>query len=308
MDGEFMVAQPSILSQLKSLLLRYRFIIMALVMTMFGFLLIVFGKNFSHGEIWRDFGIAILTAGTLGLGIEFYTRRQFETLIADRMLDAIEISSLPTRLDNVHRLLSLGDEMTSLGLRKIHTINSPAIDFFGLLEAAEPGSEIRLLGVCMMSFTNGPMQMLLQRKLEQGCTIKLLTMDSESEFVKLRAQEEVRMLEDIRVEIEATNNLHRGFINFRIPANLRENLELRHYDLPATYLIVSTNKTMIVGFYLRRGRGELFPHLELEAKGGGIYASFLQHFDSMWNEPKQARIEQSGEAASAAEVLSQRRD
>lgn len=195
-----MAAEHSVLSQLTSLLLRYRFIIMALVMAMLGFLLIVFGKNLSHGEIWRDFGIAILTAGTLGLGIELYTRRQFETLIAERMLEAIEISSLTTRLDSVHRLLSLGDEMTSLGLRKIHTINSPAIDFFGLLEAADVGSEIRLLGVCMMSFTNGPMQMLLQRKLEQGCTIKFLTMDSESKFVELRALEEGRSIEDIRVE------------------------------------------------------------------------------------------------------------
>jgi len=303
-----MAAQPSILSQLKSLLLRYRFIIMALIMAMSGFLLIVFEKNLPHGEIWRDFGIAILTAGTLGLGIEFYTRRQFETLIAERMLDAIEISSLPTRLDNVHHLLSFGAEITSLGLRKIHTINSPAIDFLGLLEAADPGSEIRLLGVCMMSFTNGPIQMLLQRKLEQGCTIKLLTMDSKSEFVKLRAEEEGRTYEDIQNEIESTNKLHHGFINFRIPANLRENIELRHYDLPATYLIVSTDRTMIVGFYLRKGRGEHFPHLELEAKGGGIYASFLQHFDSLWDQPKQVVMEQSREAATAAEILSLRRD
>jgi hypothetical protein len=224
------------------------------------------------------------------------------------MLEAIEISSLPTRLENVHHLLSLGYEITSLGLRKIHTIKSPPIDFFGLLEAADPGSEIRLLGVCMMSFTNGPMQMLLQKKLEQGCTIKLLTMDSESEFVKLKGMDEERTFEDICGEIESTNRLHRTFINFRIPANLRENIELRHYDLPATYFIVSTNKTMIVGFYLRRGRGELFPHLELEAKEGGIYASFLQHFDSLWDQPKQVVIEQSREAATAAEILSLRRD
>jgi hypothetical protein len=303
-----MAPQPSVLPQLKSLLLQYRFIIMALVMAMLGFLLIVFGKDWPPEEVWRDFGIAILTAGTLGLGIEFYTRRQFETLIADRMVEAIETSSLTIRLDNVHRLLPLGNEMSSLGLRKIHTINSPAIDFVSLLEAADPESEIRLLGVCMMSFTNGPMQMLLQRKVEQGCKIKLLTMDSESEFVRLRALEEVRTLEDIRVEIESANKLHRGFINFRIPPNLRGKIELRHYDLPATYLIVSTNKTMIVGFYLRRGRGELFPHLELEAKGGGIYASFLQHFDSIWEEPKQAPVEQIREAASAAQSLSHRRD
>jgi hypothetical protein len=198
--------------------------------------------------------------------------------------------------------------MTSLGLRKIHKSSDPAIDFYGLLEAADEATEIRLLGVCMMSFTNGPMQGLLHTKLAQGCTIKFLTMDSDSEFVKLRAEEEERGLEDIRTEIHATNSLHRNFINLRIPAKLRQNIELRHYCLPATYLIVSTNKTMIVGFYLRRGRGEQFPHLELEAKGGGIYASFLQHFDSLWEAAKQAPLDQNQEAASVADILSHRRD
>ena len=286
-----MTLQLSVLSQLKSLLLRYRFIIMALVMAMLGFLLIAFGEHLPHGEIWRDFGIAMLTAGTLGIGVEFYTRKQFETLVADHILEAIEKSSLPPKLDNLNHLLFLGNEMTSLGLRRIHTISSPAIDFFGLLEAADPGTEIRLLGICMMSFTNGPMQMLLQKKLAQDCTVKLLTMDSESKFVQLRASEEGRNLEDIRVEIESTNNLHRSFINFRIPTDLQKNIELGHYDLPAAYLIVSTNKTMIVGFYLRTGRGEYFPHLELETKGGGIYTSFLNHFDSLWDVRKKAQID-----------------
>lgn len=303
-----MTAQPSVLSQLKSLLLRYRFIIMALIMAMIGFLLIAFGEKLPHGEIWRDFGIALLTAGTLGIGVEFYTRRQFETLVSDRILEAIEGSSLPLKLDALNHLLSLGNEMTSLGLRRIHTISSPAIDFYSLLDAADEGTEIRLLGVCMMSFTNGPMQMLFHKKLAQGCTIKFLTMDSESEFVKLRAAEEERSLEDIRTEIQATNNLHHSFINFRIPEKLRANIELRHYDFPANYLIVGTNKTLIVGFYLRKGRGELFPHLELEAKGGGIYASFQQHFDSLWDAPKQARADQNREAAMVADITSHHRD
>ena len=305
MDGEVMTVQPPVLSQLKSLLLRYRFILMALVMAMLGFLLIAFVKN---GEIWRDFGIALLTAGTLGIGVEFYTRKEFETLIAERILEAIEGSSVPSKLDDLNHLLSLGNEMTSLGLRKIYKSNAPAIDFYGLLEAADEATEIRLLGVCMMSFTNGPMQSLLHMKLAQGCTIKFLTMDSDSEFVKLRAVEEERGLEDIRTEIQATNSLHRNFINLRIPRELRPNIKLRHYDLPATYLIVSTNKTMIVGFYLRKGRGEQFPHLEFEAKGGGIYASFLEHFDSLWEAAKQSPVDQNQEAVSVADSLPHPRD
>jgi hypothetical protein len=307
MDGKSMEPQASVknsLAQLKSALLRYRFILMALVMAMAGFLLIVFRDQLPHSEYWRDFGIAILTAGTIGLVVEFYTRRQFETLIADSILDAIERSSLNNRLNDINqllsfgneqnRLLSLGNELTSLGLRKIHTVRSN-IDFGSFLDEAERESEIRLLGVSMMSFTSDRMRTHIQKKLDEGCKIKLLILDSESAFVQGRAVEEGRGYEDIHDDIEAFDKLHRKFIRDVVPEHLRKNIELGHYDSAPTYMIVSTNRAMIVGFYLREGRGGLFPHLELEAKEGGIYISFLRHFDSLWAARKESRAAQSAE-------------
>jgi hypothetical protein len=298
MEGKSMNAEPSSvkkrLAQLKSTLLHYQFLLMALVMAMAGFLLIVFRDRLPHSEYWRDFGIAILTAGTIGLVVEFYTRRQFEMLIADQILDAIERSSLAPRLDDIKLLLSLGDELTALGLRKIHKDRS-SVDFAHFLDAAEPGSEIRLLGVSMMGFTDDRMRTLLVKKLEEGCTIKLFVVDSKSESVQRRAADEGRPFEDIHDDIEALDRLHRSFISHRVPEHLRTNIELGHYDSAPTYLIVSTNRAMIVGFYLRGARGEHFPHLELEAKGGGIYLSFLEHFDSLWAARKELRSVQSDE-------------
>jgi hypothetical protein len=292
MEGEVMDTQtPSVkkFAQLTRVLLRYRFILMALVMAMAGFLLIVFRDQFPHAEYWRDFGIAILTAGTIGLVVEFYTRRQFETLIADRILDAIESSSLTRGLDDIKLVLSLGNELTSLGLRKIHTVRSN-IDFGSFLDEADPESEIRLLGVSMMSFASDRMRTHIQEKLDEGCTIKLLILDSESAFVQRRAVEEGRGYEDIHDDIEAFDKLHRKFIRDVVPEPLRKNIEIGHYDSAPTYMIVSTNRAMIVGFYLREGRGGLFPHLELAAKEGGIYISFLRHFDSLWAARKEARV------------------
>ena len=291
-------------TQVVAALLRYRFILMALVMAMAGFLLIVFRDQLPHSEYWRDFGIAILTAGTIGLVVEFYTRRQFETLIADRILDAIETSSLNNRLNDINQLLSLGkehnrllsleNELTALGLRKIHIVRSD-IDFARFLDEAEPGSEIRLLGVSMMSFTSDRMRAHIQKKLGEGCIIKLLILDSESAFVQRRAVEEARGYEDIHDDIEALDKLHRNFIGNLVPEHLRKNIELGHYDSAPTYMIVSTNRSMIVGFYLREGRGGLFPHLELEAKGGGIYISFQRHFDSLWAARKESQAAQGEE-------------
>jgi hypothetical protein len=298
MGGEFMQEQtPSAkntLAQLKSGLLRYRFILMALVMAMAGFLLIVFRDEFPGPEYWRDFGIAILTAGTIGLVVELYTRKQFETLIADRLRDEIESSSLTRGLDDIKLVLALGNELTSLGLRKIHPTRSN-IDFGSFLEEAKPESEIRLLGVSMMSFASDRIRAQIQKKLDEGCTIKLLILDSESAFVQRRAVEEGRGYEDIYDDIEAFDKLHRKFIRNVVPEQFRKNIELGHYDSAPTYMIVSTNRAMIVGFYLREGRGGLFPHLELEAKEGGIYVSFLRHFDSLWAARKESRTVESEE-------------
>jgi hypothetical protein len=296
MKGEVMDAQTPTakkFAQLTRRLLQYRFILMALVMAMAGFLLIVFRDQFPHSEYWRDFGIAILTAGTIGLVVELYTRRQFETLIADRILEAIETSSLTRGLDDLKLVLSLRNELTSLGLRKIHKERSK-IDFASFLDEAEPKSEIRLLGVSLMSFASDRMRDQIQKKLDEGCAIKLLILDSESAFVQRRAVEEGRGYEDIHDDIEAFDKLHRKFIRDVVREPLRKNIELGHYDSAPTYMIVSTNRAMIVGFYLREGRGGLFPHLELEAKEGGIYISFLRHFDSLWAARKE-RVVEGGE-------------
>lgn len=293
MGGELMTTQlPSVkesLIELKDSVLRYRFIILALVMAVVGFLLLVFRDRLPYPEYERDFGIAILTAGTIGLVVELYTRRQFETIITDRLLNAIEASSLSPKLEKIALLLSLGNELTSLGLKRIYALRSD-IDFAIFLDAADPGSEIRLLGVSMMSFISDRMRPHILKKIEEGCTIKILVLDSESDFVRQRALEEGRSFEDIHKEIEATDILHRSFIDYVVPAHLRKNIEFGHYDSAPTYLIVSTNRAMIVGFYLREGRGMHFPHLELVAKGGGIYISFQKHFDSLWAVRKEAKV------------------
>lgn len=272
--------QMPVLTQLKSILLRYRFIIMSLIVSMGGFLLILLKERMPFSDIARDFGLAFLTAGTIGLTVEFYTRRQFEALVVDRIGDALEASSITSRLDGINELLLLGNELRSLGLMKIHLTRPDDLSRF--IQAADPETEIRLLGVCMMSLTGDPTQKLLQRKLEEGCIIRLLTLDSESEFVRQRAIEEGRDDDDIRTDIMASDKFYTNFIRHRIPEKLRPNIEVGHYYEAPMYFLVSTNRAMIVGFYLRGGRGELFPHLELEAKGGGIYVPFIKHFDSLW--------------------------
>ena len=283
------VKPPSVLTHLKtklvpdyeSKLLRSKFVIMALIMTLAGSLLIAFREVLPHAEYWRDFGIAILTAGALGLVVELNTRKEFETLIGDRVNEAIETCQ---KLQDIERLLCLGNELTAIGLRKLHTSRF-SIDFNEFLKAADPGSEIKLLGISMTTFGHEQMRELLRKKLAQGCTIKLLILDSESQFVALRALEEHRDPAQFRKVIEAADTMHRFFIGSK-------NIELGHYDSAPAYFMVSTNRAMIIGFYLREGTGGHFPHLELEAKEGGAYMQFVKHFDSLWNARKEVPVVQ----------------
>jgi hypothetical protein len=273
--------QMPVLTHFKRLLLQYRFIIISLFVSMSGFLLILLKERMPFSDIARDFGLAFLTAGTIGLTVEYYTRRQFEALVVDRMGEALEACSITSRLAGINELLFLGNELRSLGLRKIHLTRPD--DLLPFIQAAGGDTEIRLLGVCMMSLTSHPAQDLLQRKLEEGCFIRLLTLDPDSEFVTQRAIDDG--LKDeydyIRTEIKASDHCYTHFISHRHP-DLRPKIQIGHYDEAPRYFLVSTNKAMIVGFYLRGGRGELFPHLELEVMGGGMYEPFIKHFDSLW--------------------------
>jgi hypothetical protein len=249
-------------------------------MTLVGSLMIAFREALPEPEYWRDFGIAILTAGALGLVVELNTRREFETLIGKRVNDALETCQ---KLKDIERLLLLGNELTTVGLKKLHTSRF-SIDFREFLSAADPGSVIRLLGISMTSFGHDQMRELLQTKVGQGCKIRLMIMDPESQFVALRALEEHQDPAEFRRVIEAADTMHRFLIG------TPKNVELGHYDSPPTYFIVSTNKAMIIGFYLREGSGGHFPHLELEAKEAGAYMQFQQHFDSLWNVRKEMSV------------------
>lgn len=277
----------STIAKLKKAILRYQFIILGVVSAVTGFFLIVFAGRFADPEIARGFGIAFFASGSVGLLIEFCTRRHFEDLMSDHVRIAIEGSSWGPRLDAIKSLLSFGEDLRVLGIREVKRDRS-AFDFSHFIQQAKPGSEIRLLGVCMMGFTNAPMQTLLKKKLGEGCTIKFLIIDAASEFVKQRALEEGREYEDIRVDIESSDTLHKNFIEHRVPQELRQNIELGHYDSAPSYFIVSISTSMVVGFYLREDRGEEFPHMELEIKEGGISATFQKHFESLWATRKEA--------------------
>lgn len=274
--------KKTILRQLRSAIHRYQFILLAIIVGGVGIWLIVYPQKSPFPNIARELGIAFLAAGSIGLVLEFYTRRQFLDLIRQEIVDAVDRSTLSKRIDETLARGSLGGDLRELGVRRIHR-NRNAIDFAKLIEEAESGTEIRILGVCLAGFMDRNTQVLLEKKLGEGCNIQLLIIDPESKFVKHRAIEENRSYEDIKQDITAADKIHENFILRRLPEKLRSQIELGHYDSAPAYFIFCTHITMIVGFYLREGLGEFFPQLEVEIKEGGIHSFFGKHFEALWS-------------------------
>jgi hypothetical protein len=272
--------------QLLAVVHRYRFVILAALVGGLGAILISRQSRFPAPDVARDFGIALFAAGTIALAVEFYTRQQFRDLLQEEVREAVNSSSLSVRLNEVIAVGSLGGDLRELGVRRIHR-NRNQIDFLKLIKEAEPGTEIRLLGVCLAGFMDRNTQMLIEQKLRHNCTVKLLILDPESEAVRVRAVDEQRTYDDIKQDIEGAEEIHNNFIKNRIRKELRNRIYLGHYSSVPAYFIFCTNSTMIVGFYLRSGLGEFFPQLELEIKEGGIHLPFNAHYESLWNERRE---------------------
>jgi hypothetical protein len=223
--------------------------------------------------------------------------RDVETVLAS--VSGHEQSMIRTERDLLEEVLSLTRsfvrspgsampmaDLTPLGVLRIHR-QRPSTDYLQtLIQEAEGDATIRLLGICMMGFTNAPMQAVLGQKLREGCVVRFLTLGADSSFVAQRAIEEKREVQDICNDVALSNKIHRNFIVQRVPEDLRGNIELRHYDAPPNCFLVGTDSRMLVSFYLRGQRGEFLPHLELAVTRGGIYSAFEGHFDAIWDMSK----------------------
>ena len=306
-------------------LLHHKFLLIALTAVFLGCVLMT-----TKWEFVRDVGSALFTAGTIGLIVEVYTRREFRSLVVAELTDVIEkspltarvnameplvaqvdaltarvemleplvsqIDALAPRVEALHGLVPLSNAIAQQGVKRIHP---KRIDFKAVIEECRAGHEIRLLGVCMADFATQPMRNLMRRKLKEGCTIRLLTLLPDSEFAGHHASggslDETRATQR---QIRSTDELHYDFIEGLAP-ELAAQIQFGHYDSPPHVLLVGTSETVIVSFYLRGGPGDLFPHVEMRYKPDGICSPFIDHFDSLWEARVEAREE--GEEAQAAD-------
>lgn len=223
-------------------------------------------------DVLRDLGISLMIAATVGLGVEYYTRKHGEAVLNQMMGEAI------------NRYVFHNDRLHALGLKQM-CINRSELDILKSIRETEPGRNVRILAMCMDELTHNTGQRLLKTKLEEGCSVKLLLINPESSYVRERGlaekQEEGPALDDFVKKVKYRDSMHQSFIKSLHP-DLQEKIEIRHYDSPPSLFIVDNDTTMLIGPYLYGYRGEEVPHLELETKKGGAHVPFREHFEALW--------------------------
>ena len=281
-------APNTLVSLLLQRLHRYEFVALTLIAGGAGAALIAFQHQFEKFDVARDFGIALFAAGTIGLAVELHTRRTFRALLRDDFKKAIDTSSLTKTLADVLAVGSLTGDLRELGVRRVYRTREH-IKFAELIAKADPGTELRFLGVGLSGFVDRNTQGVIENKLSQNCSVKFLILDARSDAVAEHGAAENRPSEDIKKDIEGAQILHDTFVSKRMAQSLRSQIELGHYTSVPRYFIFSTTQTIIIGFYLRGLLGELSPAIELEIKEGGIHHAFSRHFDLLWDSRIEAR-------------------
>jgi hypothetical protein len=310
----------SSLRELREKLVRFWFLFLMTLLSVLGFglVLVIHYASWPLGEAWRDIGISMLIAGTVGLGVELFCRKEMERVLGDLIEERVvqstgdRFTALETRLQDVDRqarldaqnLLDLqGGVLPSLEVIRNLVVRESGLQEVGLkrlsrhrednllqefIERATPGSTIRVLALCLNSLANNPGRDLFKRKLREGCHIRLLLLDpNECAALEERARQENRTTEeDIRAfkeRVQTWASVHRNAVqNLIADKTLTGSIDLGYYQsLPSCFLVDNGN-AMLVGFYLHGCRGDRCPQLEIENRQNGFYQQFERHFETLW--------------------------
>lgn len=164
----------------------------------------------------------------------------------------------------------------------------PTTVFLEQLESVEAGGEISLLGIAMTVLEDPRVQKSLEKKLNEGCRIRVLTLYPTSKAVKPTATNEGRTFQEMKNDLTTNDKRICALIKGRL-AKAGGRIELGHYSQAPKYYIFMTGAAMIVGFYLCGKRGAFLPHVEIGSKESSAYREFAKHFDSLWERRMDAR-------------------
>ena len=233
--------------------------------------LLVPGDNFAEGLI-RDVGIAILTAGVLGVGYEYKLRDDFVENTTKNLKKVLE--------EHDDELVKHLEKFRKSGLKDVH--ESLTIE---LLEEnfKKLSPRVRVLQTWTGFRDDGFMTMLGEAAQRKGCRVEVLLLDPMSEQAKYRADAVDHMTER-GVRNDIANDLKElTTVCSQLPEGC--SIEVKVYKGHPGIQLYDFYHTKIMGMHWRQIRSTRGPQFEIVGPETTLSTRLDKHFESLWWDP-----------------------
>lgn len=249
-------------------------IIISIVSVVIGAILIIIASyqgnliSVLKEEILKEIGIALIIIGIASLFYEQFLRMKMIDIVANIMNDFYENKC---EFKSIKRL----------GLKNLYRTSADN----EIINVAT--KEIKLLGITTDYYfrnVGGNHFRTLLDLVTQGCKLKILMLNPKSIHVYYRGIQENDA--NLKSAIESSFNSKIIFIN-GLPQNSKQNVEIKFYNSPPHCSMTIIDDCLIrVTPFLDNKVGLLCPTSDYERKPGGIFDSYLDHFNELWNKKR----------------------
>jgi hypothetical protein len=171
------------------------------------------------------------------------------------------------------------DQMNPIGLQRIYDRFDMAPSTTSVIEHAK--TTIEFLGISARTFFESEdVEELVKRKVREGVVLRFLVLNPDSQYVKIKANDEGDDPEawrhDIQASISRINRIKRELNSGRI--------EVRIYDIaPIWRGIFVDDKIAHITYYPHGHRGKYSPVFFLENREVSLYDPLHDYFKCMWD-------------------------
>ncbi len=240
--------------------------------------------------------VAILSG--LILEVLSYTKYLPLTTGEQIILGILILLSVDTLVERTHSLARIENKIDNLVRVSPQLFFKQREDFPPLRERLEAADQIAISGLSLATMKTSHFG-LVQRKLEEGCHIKLLVLNPENEGILNLASKsfiETQNVMDLKNEIKATLNQYEGLLREYSSTNA---LEIRVMDEfpPCSFILTDWDNLrgcIKAELYLSHITSTERPHFTLmKNQDRKWFEIFKNNFDSQWNNASPIAIEEA---------------
>lgn len=263
---------PSVWRLIEDILRKIRWVIAALLLTVTGSIILF--QYYVFSEPWssfiREFGVALIIAGTVSLVYELFLRLS----LAETILELVEF---PRPLVEAGLKSANKKDITSISLKFLQSVNP---------------KRVRLLGITTDYYFRGgegaELYDEIEKYLRKGCEFQILMLHPESPYVAHREEEEKKtdayLTETLKEKLILIFN-KRLILQKKYP-----NLKIKLYKTsPLCSMTILDDRVLKFTPYLYQVLGLKSPTFEIMNKEteACIFNTYQDHFDNTWKDAEE---------------------